>query len=186
MSESISWRRICLFGGPGAGKSTTAHWLMWRLKSIGQNAEMSREWIKRWAYARRPVDRITDQVIVMGRQIEEELEAIATGCIVVTDSPVLLQAAYAEHQQDIERAVMIERHFQAKFPTCNIFMQRGRRQFNQAGRWENAGVAGAKDVEALCLLTDHKFPYFVCDTDDHDTLWKIITGQVPATFGAKQ
>lgn len=176
----VSWRRVCLFAGPGAGKSTTAHWIMWRLKSLGMNAEMSREWIKRWAYAGRQMDRVLDQVIVMGGQVNEESEALGTGCIVVTDSPILLQAAYAEHQQDIERAGIIERYLQGLYPTCNIFLQRGSRSFYQRGRWENAGVAGAKDIAVLELLDSNHLPYFVCETDDTDRLWKILTGKVPA------
>lgn len=172
---STPYRRICLFAGPGAGKSTTAHWIIWRLKSLGIDAEMSREWIKRWAYAQRKVDRLTDQVIVMGRQVEEELEALATGCVVVTDSPVLLQAAYAEHQQDIERAIIIEKGLQAKYPTLNVFLQRGSRFFNQKGRYENAGVAGAKDVAVLALLEEAGLPFVTVQTDDYDRLWYHLT-----------
>lgn len=65
-AAAIRYRRICFFAGPGAGKSTSAFWTMWRLKSLGIQADMSREWIKRWAFAKRPMDRLTDQVIVMG------------------------------------------------------------------------------------------------------------------------
>lgn len=172
---STPYRRICLFAGPGAGKSTTAHWIVWRLKSLGINVDMSREWIKRWAYAKRPMDRLTDQVIVMGRQVEEEMEALATGCLVVTDSPILLQAAYAEHKQDIERAVIIERGLQEKYPTLNIFIDRYQRGFNQSGRWESCSEAVQKDAAILSLLNDAGLPYVMVRHDDYDTLWHHLT-----------
>lgn len=175
MNTTIPYRRINLFAGPGAGKSTTAFWLLWKMKSLGINAEYCREWIKRWAYARRDMDRLLDQVVVMGRQIEEECEALATGCIVVSDSPILLQAAYAEHDEDVKRAIGIAQGMEQRFPSLNLFIERGSRNFNEVGRWENAGVAGAKDAEILFLLSDAGLPYTTVRHDDYDSLWRIVT-----------
>ena len=172
--EARGYRRICFFAGPGAGKSTSAYWTMWRLKSLGIQADMSREWIKRWAFAKRPMDRLTDQVIVMGAQVNEECEALATGAVVVTDSPVLLQAAYSEYPSDVERAIIIEKGLQAKFPTCNIFVDRYQRGFDGRGRWEGEEAAIAKDAAILDLMNGAGLEWVNCRHDDYDTLWKAL------------
>lgn len=171
----IPYQRICLFAGPGAGKSTTAFWIMWRLKSLGVQAEFSREWIKRWAHAKRRMDRLTDQIIVMGAQVNEEMEALATNCIVVTDSPVLLQAAYAEHAPDIERAILTEQGLQQRYRTCNLFIERGDRSFAQEGRWQTAAQAEEKDRVVRGLLERANLDWVNVRHDDYETVWRAIT-----------
>lgn len=168
-------RRICLFAGPGAGKSTTAHWIIWRLKSLGISAEMSREWIKRWAYAGRQMDRLTDQVIVMGRQVEEEMEALATGCVVVTDSPILLQAAYSDWTMDVERAILIEQGLQQRYTSLNLFIHRGDREFIAQGRWEDAEAARAKDDQIMGLLDKAGLRFTSVRHDDYEAIWRALT-----------
>ena len=46
---------INLYGGPGAGKSTSASDLFVILKERGVNAELAREYVKRWAWERRGI-----------------------------------------------------------------------------------------------------------------------------------
>lgn len=173
--EARGYRRVCLFAGPSAGKSTTAFWIMWRLKSLGIQADMSREWIKRWAFAQRPMDRLTDQIIVMGAQVNEECEALATGAVVVTDSPVLLQAAYAEHPSDVERAILTEKGLQERHPTCNIFIERSTRAFDSRGRWNDLKHAVSKDAAIIDLMEKAGLEWVNCRHDDYDTLWKALT-----------
>lgn len=43
-------RIICLYGGPGTGKSTTCAGLFYKLKIEGYNCEMNREYIKEWVW----------------------------------------------------------------------------------------------------------------------------------------
>lgn len=173
--EARGYKRICLFAGPGAGKSTTAFWILWRLKSLGVQCDFSREWIKRWAFAKREMDRLTDQVIVMGRQVEEECEALATGAVVVTDSPVLLQAAYSTYDEDVRRAIIIEKGLQAKYPTCNLFIDRYQRGFDGRGRWEGEAQAIAKDAAILDLMNQAGLEWVNVRHDDYDTVWKALT-----------
>lgn len=136
---------------------------------------MSREWIKRWAYAGRKMDRLTDQIIVMGRQVEEEMEALATGCTVVTDSPILLQAAYSDWSMDVERAILIEQGLQQRYPTLNLFIHRGDRQFNPAGRWEDAEAARAKDDQIMALLDQAGLRFTSVRHDDYEAIWHALT-----------
>jgi pantothenate kinase len=40
---------INVYGGPGAGKSTSAAYLYYLLKVAGKNVELVREYVKDWA-----------------------------------------------------------------------------------------------------------------------------------------
>jgi len=171
----VNYRKIALFGGPGTGKSTVAHWMMWQLKSLGIQAEMSREWIKRWAYAKRPMDRLTDQLIVMGAQLQEEQEALATGCIVITDSPILLQAAYATIGSDIQRAIETEVGLQERHKTLNLFLLRADRMFTPVGRWESEMDARIKDSEIRDVLDNSGLAYTPVLHNDYDAIWRAMT-----------
>ncbi len=45
---------INLYGGPGAGKSTSAAYLYYLLKCQQENVELVREYVKKWAWENRP------------------------------------------------------------------------------------------------------------------------------------
>ena len=147
-------RRINLFGGPGAGKSTASHFLMWKLKSCGVNAELSREWIKRLAYRGEQPDQVFLNPIAQASQLSEELEALATKCIVVTDSPILLQGVYATTPVERGRAIFIARELEKRWPSLNIFLERGDKPYNEAGRWQTKEQAVEKDREIRAIIRD--------------------------------
>jgi len=83
-------RRICLFGGPGCGKSTTAAYVYSQLKRLGCSVELIQEYVKAWAYEKREVTSF-DQVYLLAKQIRMEDLALRNGVkFVVTDSPVYM------------------------------------------------------------------------------------------------
>lgn len=148
------YRRINLFGGPGAGKSTAAHFLVWTLKDLGLQVELSREWIKRRAFGTGdPVERCFLQPIAVGEQLQEELEALRTGCIVVTDSPILMQGVYGDHV-DRKIAMSLAEELEERWPSLNIFLDRGDKPYRTEGRWQDEEQAKHKDAEIQALLQD--------------------------------
>lgn len=169
--------RVNLYGGPGSGKSTAAHYLLWRFKSIGVTAEYAREWIKRLAYTGDVPPRRYIQPIALGEQLSEERAAIATGVqVVVTDSPILLQAVYAENPTDRRRAIEAAEDLDRDHPGIHVFLERGDRQFVQAGRWEDEEAARQKDEDILDLLSCRTtFNRFDVDSRDYDRLWTICS-----------
>ena len=46
---------VCLYGGPGSGKSTTCAGLFYKLKLLGYNGEMLREYVKDWVWEGRKI-----------------------------------------------------------------------------------------------------------------------------------
>jgi nicotinamide riboside kinase len=89
-------RRISLFGGAGSGKTTMAARLFADLKMLGWDVEHIQEYIKARAYEKRfPTS--FDQVYVFGNQLHREDRLLHHVNLVVTDSPVLMNLAYARH-----------------------------------------------------------------------------------------
>ncbi len=80
---------INLFAGPGAGKSTTAAGLFYRMKKEGMNVELCTEYAKElvWDNA---IDKLQDQLYVFAKQ-NHKLERLKTKVdYVITDSPLIL------------------------------------------------------------------------------------------------
>lgn len=85
---------INLFGGPGAGKSTTAAGLFFLMKNAGMKVELVTEYAKDmvWAGRHRELD---DQLYILAKQhhrlhvLKEKVD------YVITDSPLLLSSIYA-------------------------------------------------------------------------------------------
>ena len=62
---------VCLYGGPGTGKSTTGAALYARFKQADYNAEMNREYIKEWVWEGREV-KPGDQTYFFAKQARKE------------------------------------------------------------------------------------------------------------------
>lgn len=62
---------INLYGGPGAGKSTSAAFLYYLLKANGFNVELVREYVKDWAWEKRVITNY-DQIYFLGKQVRRE------------------------------------------------------------------------------------------------------------------
>jgi len=85
---------INLYGGPGTGKSTSAAKLFAMMKDRGLNVELVREYVKEWAWENRPIS-VYDQIYFLGKQSRKESLLYGKVDYIVTDSPVLMSAAYA-------------------------------------------------------------------------------------------
>lgn len=171
---NIPYRRINLFAGPGTGKSTAAHWLMWKLKSNFVNADMAREVCKRAAFDKtKPMPK---QAIILGDQLREEDAALATGCVVVSDSPILLQAAYASTPGLQSAIVSIAKERDQEWPTLNLFLYRGDRKFNPEGRSQTLEQARLLDSTIHDILDGSKTPYSIVSHGDYEGLWYHVSG----------
>lgn len=88
--------RINIYGNPGVGKSTLAAFLYTELKQDGYNIELIREYCKDWAYEGKPIEG-WDQLYIFAKQVHSEYRLLTNGVEhLVTDSPVLLNAAYGQ------------------------------------------------------------------------------------------
>jgi tRNA uridine 5-carbamoylmethylation protein Kti12 len=96
-------RIICLWGGPGTGKTTTAASLFAELKKRGYNAELNREYIKDWVWEKRElID--GDQVYITAKQARKERIYMKQGLdFIITDSPLSLTTFYGNIYDKYEK-----------------------------------------------------------------------------------
>lgn len=149
--------RICLFGGPGIGKSTLAHRLVVNLKEMHLSVEYVDEWIKAWAYEKK-IPKGWDQFHVFGQQVYKESFLMQNGVQhIVTDSPITMQYAYMKRDKVpyAEQCKELAKCFETEFPSINVRLLRTF-DYQQQGRYENVEQAIAvddmiKDVMDECL-----------------------------------
>jgi hypothetical protein len=87
---------INLFAGPGAGKSTLAAELFFKMKVAGLSCELVREYVKDWAYEGRQIDGF-DQFYIVGKQIKKESLLYGKVDFIITDCPIWNSAFYEDH-----------------------------------------------------------------------------------------
>ena len=149
---------ISLFAGPGAGKSTSAAYLFAYLKSQGYVCELVQEYVKKWAWAGRPVGTY-DQILFLGKQVQAESVLLGKVDVIITDSPVWLCAYYAHRHcppllyTGVEAMVkgyygqaMVDGHRH-----LNVFMNRTK-EYVQKGRYETEEQARDIDTELRTFL----------------------------------
>lgn len=132
-------RRINLFGGPGSGKSTTAALLFAALKQRNYSVEHCTEYVKRWVYLKRAVNK-HDQIYLFAKQQQAEYSCLNNGVqLIVTDSPCFLSYCYASKQEDggiTEALRLLNCSYDNDYPPINIFLNRGDKVYHQGGRWQ--------------------------------------------------
>lgn len=169
--------RVCLYGGPGVGKSSLAARLYADLKSSGvQNVELVQEYIKYWAYANTPPQDVYDQYYVFAKQLRREHKLLKKGVSVITDSPLRMQVPYAQNAfGELAKGVHeIASTFEAEYKTVNLLIQRSH-DYQTAGRFEDFAAARKMDVLIKRYLDDNKVPYTLLDkVNDYSVFYKLV------------
>lgn len=147
--------RICLYSGPGCGKSTLAAWLFSQLKMSHINVEFVAEYIKGWAWDKRKIES-WDQYYIFAKQLHAEDKVLRHGVHIVTDSPLLMQVAYIQRQNNCYDQELLSacRKFDSTYPSININLTRSVK-YNTEGRWENLDQAIEMDKRITYLLNDY-------------------------------
>lgn len=85
---------INLFGCPGAGKSTAAAYIFYRLKDAGLNCELCTEYAKDMVFDKNTIA-LKNQLYIAGNQSYRLDRLRNSGVqVVVTDAPLMLQTVY--------------------------------------------------------------------------------------------
>lgn len=156
--------RINLLAGPGAGKSTTAAWLFSELKRRNISVEHVGEYVKGWSYQKRTIHKY-DQLYLFGKQHQIEYKYLINGVKhIVTDSPIILSAFYSKINGSSELSdnlTTICKLYEKDFPSFNIFLQRGDKEYIQAGRWQTKEDALRIDKEIHEFITKQLVGNFI-------------------------
>lgn len=175
MKSTDSTTIINLYGGPGTGKSTSAAFLYWLLKTAGVNAELAREYVKKWAWEGRHLTPY-DQPYIVGKQAREESMLYGRARVVLSDSPVLMAAVYARlYAPDFERGctgTALDLYRKAALDGhshVHVLLRRSK-PYNPAGRYQTEAEARGIDGAVAALLAEHEIPFIQCGTEEAELL----------------
>lgn len=158
---------ICLYGGPGSGKSTTCSSLFSKLKMNGYNCEMNREYIKEWVWEGRKVQP-GDQTYFFSKQSRRERLYMKEGLdAIITDSPLIFAHYYGLKYDIFEQMnntsiVMLQHHHTIckyyGYKVEHYFLERCK-PYNPAGRFQNEEDAKKIDKEIYEILNQHNINF---------------------------
>jgi len=169
-------RRICLFGGPGTGKSTCSAYIYSQLKILGYSIEQIQEFVKSWVYENR-VPSSFDQVYLLAKQIRMEDLALRNGVdLVVTDSPVSMSTCYAKAYGFAAWKSLIELadEFERQYPSLNLFLDRGDTKYEAHGRYQTKEEAIEMDETIKELLSSGGEQFHIIDCRDLEKILNIV------------
>lgn len=176
----MSYRRINLFAGPGAGKSLTASYLFRQLNISKLHCEQVQEVIKPRAYRGEMPSNWANVTKIFSKQMERERDWLESGVqLVVTDSPLLLQCYYLNLRKcrSVRHLVGLAMDFEEDFPALNIFLRRGNWGYEAEGRWQSPEEARAMDRD-IEQFTQMNVSLVQWDADDPIGLMEYATSMV--------
>lgn len=180
---------INVFGGPGMGKSTTAAGLFYLMKKNKLNCEYVTEYAKDLVWEKRfnvliedPLSLLTEQ----HRRIDRLKDKVD---YVVTDSPILLSAVYANHYQADKKDLGNNGlyHFNKltvelfnKFDNYNYFLVHTKKiNYQSEGRTQASEMeALERDEDIFNYLVGNEIQFQIMEGNEEESLnkvWKEIS-----------
>lgn len=180
----MKYRRINIYAGAGAGKSSTATWLFAKLKIANYSIELVPEWVKKWAYEGRPISSF-DECYAFAKQMHKEDSYLRHGAdLIISDSPILMIGAYSLRNNEpfTEELISLSGKFNAIYPSIDIFLDRGDIPYKKEGRYENYEQAMATDKIIKDVLMKHSTCLKLFKTKESNKILNFIIEKLtPAT-----
>jgi hypothetical protein len=165
---------VCLFGGPGIGKSTRAASLFARLKRAGVEAEYVTEYAKELVWNGQ-IDALENQLTVLGEQWRRLSELDGKVEVVINDSPPLLCSIYAppDYPPAFHDLVV---WCQKSLVSQNFLLERMREDYSYSGRRESRIQAFALDdaIRQRCLSSGLDFITIGADDEGLECAFQSI------------
>lgn len=184
-------RIICLYGGPGSGKSKHMHGLVYKLKDKGFRAEANHEYIKDWIWERRE-HKPGDQTYFFAKQARKERVYINNELdFIVTDSPLILTHFYGLKYDWLEQEyntseIMLKHHHEFckahGYKTEHYIIKRNSEFYDVKGREQSKEEAELFDSEIKSMLESKSIKYVeIQDKPDEslEVLLKCVLSGVP-------
>lgn len=124
---------VNIFGAPGAGKSSFAHGLVYKLKCAAIDCELASEYAKDIFYEESP-KKLSNQIYIFGKQLHRITRILGKVKILVTDAPLLHSIHYDARKSDVFKQLVLEEH--RALNNLNIFLTR-KHAYIQNGRFQN-------------------------------------------------
>lgn len=158
---SLNTTIVNLFAGPGAGKSTTAAGVFYKLKLRGIECEYIPEFAKDLTWEDRHYA-LSVQPYIFGKQMKNLVKVIGKVKYAITDSPILLSHIYARDcpQSFKDSVIDIFKTMNNK----NFFVRRGK-TYSENGRNQKREESEEIDLNILTLLIRNEIPFRMIDKD---------------------
>ena len=175
---------INFFGGPGMGKSTASAGLFYLMKRHNLNCEYVTEYAKELVWEERFNILEGDQLYILARQHRHIDRLRGKVDYVVTDSPLLLSAIYADHNRHrsglfataqglaLFRSLVLE--LTAKFDNRNFFLLTERFRYRKEGRIQDERQSMALDESIFDFLVSRRIAFSLVDGNREEDLEKIL------------
>lgn len=153
---------VCLYGGPGSGKSSTAYSLCGLMKKKNHEVEINSEYIKKWIWEGRKVNH-GDQHYLFAKHAKKERDLIRNNLeFIVNDSPLLLTHYYGKKFDDFERDFNTSEHSLKQHHAfckksgyrCEHFFLERPENYSELGRLQTKEEAEFIDFEILEVLQE--------------------------------
>ncbi len=172
---------VNLFGAPGAGKSTGAAYVFSRLKMKGVNAELVTEFAKDKVWEGSDAV-FKNQAYIFGKQYFRISRLQDKVDVVITDSPILLSAFYAN--DDVlgdEFDTLVTKVFNS-YNSMNVFIDRVK-PYNPAGRFQTEKESDDVSRDMRHFLSEHGVVcrYYSGDISGYDVLVSDIINNLKGT-----
>ncbi len=151
---------VALYGGPGSGKSTTCAGLFYKLKLLGFNSEMNREYVKDLVWEKRSIQK-GDQPYFFSKMARKERIYMNAGLdFIITDSPLVLTHFYGLKYDETEQKyntslMMLKNHHKIcqdlGYKVDHFYLNRTK-SYEPKGRMQDEAGAIEIDVEIKSML----------------------------------
>jgi RecA/RadA recombinase len=150
---------INIFGGPGAGKSTTAAGLFVALKQAGEKVELATEYAKDKVWEK-SFGVLDNQLYVFGKQHHRLWRLQAEVDYAVTDSPLAISLYYGKDCGKAFRDLVLEES--KRWPSFNFFLERVK-PYMKYGRYQDEEQAKQADVDMKDILLNSGIPLYTIE-----------------------
>lgn len=171
---------INIFSGPGMGKSTTASGLFYHMKKRGLNCEYVTEYAKDLVWEKQ-FEVLSEDPLSLLAQQHRRIDRLSDKVdYVITDSPILLAAVYANHYQSggdrlgedgltYYNKLTIELF--NKFDNCNLFLMHPKKiNYMEEGRTQGVLEASERDEDIFDYLITNKVEFKILEGNEDENL----------------
>ena len=155
---------INLYGGPGAGKSTTRALLFAEMKKAGLNVEEVTEYAKDMVWEERS-NIFTDQLYILAKQNRRLLRLVGKVDYVITDSPLMLNSIYLTDGPYSAKLDELITEVSDSYSNINIYLKRAH-EYQPLGRNQTEEEAKDIDNQILDLLSKCKGNWWWFNTSE--------------------
>lgn len=147
---------INLYGAPSAGKSTGAAYIFYQLKLKGVDVELVTEFAKDKLYEQSK-QAFDNQAYIFGKQFFRMSRLEKAVDVIVTDSPLMLQAYYAEKYEFpyADELIALVRKVVSLENARNFFLERVK-PYNPKGRFQTENESDEIANELKAFLKTHE------------------------------